>query len=425
MFTLARHRVLRVPVARFNSTLETLSAVTSTPPPTNSTASDASASHPAEPDPTLSPPKRRTQGRRNPKYTPIRPNISLERPREWKPQSQPAVAYIRADAAASGKGEVASEGVEEAKERLDMLDIMAQVNLPEVRWKAANGMADMNQKVYRHLIEQRWRNEGALDLLMERLYQMHVIPDILPVLEPSVDLRVVFPEATPKDVLRTRSKRRTSPVEAGVFLVNEQTRQPPKLYTTVFHPEPRLYTLLMVDPDVPDEGNQTLKTYLHWLQPNITLSATSAGLLPPSAHTPYIPPHPARGTPYHRYVLLLLPHADPAAKLSLPPGPLERDTFDVRDFVKEHALRTDGGGAFMWRAVWDEESSRIWRDVIEKPEPRFGYPPKPDRVAGSPVMYYEQKKTSVPGAGTRANMPHPNVICANVPRVFCALSDHG
>jgi large subunit ribosomal protein L35 len=98
----------------------------------------------------------------------------------------------------------------------------------------------------------------------------------------------------------------------------------------------------------------------------------------------------------------LLPHADPAAKLSLPPGPLERDTFDVRDFVKEHALRTDGGGAFMWRAVWDEESSRIWRDVIgeetpisldwrggvrtdfycaEKPEPRFGYPPKPDRFA--------------------------------------------
>ena len=99
------------------------------------------------------------------------------------------------------------------------------------------------------------------------------------------------------------------------------------------------------------------------------LSATSAGLLLPTAHTPYIPPHPARGTPCHRYVLLLLPHADPAAELSLPPGPLERDTFDVRDFVKEHALRTDGGGAFMWRAVWDEESSRIWRDVISEEPP--------------------------------------------------------
>jgi len=98
----------------------------------------------------------------------------------------------------------------------------------------------------------------------------------------------------------------------------------------------------------------------------MSVSATSAGLLPSAAHTPYLPPHPARGTPYHRYVLLLLPHEDPTLKLSLPPGPLERDAFDLRRFVQEHALRTDGGGAFMWRAVWDEESSRIWETVISK-----------------------------------------------------------
>lgn len=58
---------------------------------------------------------------------------------------------------------------------------------------------------------------------MERLYQMHVIPDIVPSLQPTVDLRVVFPEAPPKNiVLRARAKRRLAPVEAGVFLVNEQ-----------------------------------------------------------------------------------------------------------------------------------------------------------------------------------------------------------
>jgi hypothetical protein len=58
---------------------------------------------------------------------------------------------------------------------------------------------------------------------MERLYQMHVIPDIVPSLQPTVDLRVVFPEAPPKNViLRARAKRKLAPVEAGVFLVNEQ-----------------------------------------------------------------------------------------------------------------------------------------------------------------------------------------------------------
>jgi large subunit ribosomal protein L35 len=58
---------------------------------------------------------------------------------------------------------------------------------------------------------------------MERLYQMHVIPDIIPSLQPTVDLRVVYPEPPPKNVvLRARAKRKTVPIEAGVFLVNEQ-----------------------------------------------------------------------------------------------------------------------------------------------------------------------------------------------------------
>ena len=52
---------------------------------------------------------------------------------------------------------------------------------------------------------------------------MHVIPDVLPLLQPTVDLRVVVPEAPPEDVvLRARAKRKTAPAEAGVFLVNEQ-----------------------------------------------------------------------------------------------------------------------------------------------------------------------------------------------------------
>ncbi|KAI0063088.1 PEBP-like protein [Artomyces pyxidatus] len=265
---------------------------------------------------------------------------------------------------------------------------MGKVNLPDVRWKAANGLADMNQKVYRHLIEQRWREEGALDLLMERLHQMHVIPDAVSSFHPSVDLRVNFPEPPPADVYRrTRIKRRYQPVEPGVLLLNEQTRKPPHLYTTVFHTDTRLYTLMMVDLDVPDEANESFTTYLHWLQPNIPLSATTPFPLPmPNAHVPYVPPHPARGTPYHRYVLLLLPHATPAARVD--PGQVERRGFNVREFVDVHGLglgkgigEPGGGGAHMWRSIWDEESSRIWREVLKQPEPRFGVAPRHDPYA--------------------------------------------
>jgi large subunit ribosomal protein L35 len=71
---------------------------------------------------------------------------------------------------------------------------------------------------------------------MERLYQMHVIPDILPILQPTADLRVVFPEAPPKNlVLRARAKRRTVPIEAGVFLVNEQVYAKCRGYRSSWH----------------------------------------------------------------------------------------------------------------------------------------------------------------------------------------------
>ena len=160
MLTLCRFRALTVPLARANSTLETLASVTSIPPLSGSTTSVASTSPPSAAVLTSLPkPKRRTPARRNPKYPPIRPSISLERPREWNPPVAPgvipaydeAVAYIRADAASAQaeadtlrssleNGQVSTEGIEDAKKKLDILEIMAQVNLPEVRWKAANGM---------------------------------------------------------------------------------------------------------------------------------------------------------------------------------------------------------------------------------------------------------------------------------------------
>ena len=138
---------------------------------------------------------------------------------------------------------------------------------------------------------------------MERIHQMNVVPDVLPSLRPSFDLRLTFPEPPPQSLyLRTRSKRQHKQVEPGVFLVSEQvrqcdmfpscpwlfvdelsqTRKQPTLYASVFHQDIRLYTLLMLDPgmcscrelahrpnlllDVPDSENQSFTTYLHWFQ---------------------------------------------------------------------------------------------------------------------------------------------------------------
>lgn len=55
---------------------------------------------------------------------------------------------------------------------------------------------------------------------------MHVVPDLLPVLHPSIDLRMTFPEPPPEQTyVRTRVKRKHSSVEPGVYLLPEQVRR--------------------------------------------------------------------------------------------------------------------------------------------------------------------------------------------------------
>ncbi len=52
---------------------------------------------------------------------------------------------------------------------------------------------------------------------------MNVVPDLLPNMRPTLDLRVNFPEAPPDNVYqRTRVKRDYEKVEPGIFLLPEQ-----------------------------------------------------------------------------------------------------------------------------------------------------------------------------------------------------------
>ena len=103
--------------------------------------------------------------------------------------------------------------------------------------------------------------------------------------------------------------------------------------------------------------------------PNIPLSATSnSPIAIPHPHTHYIPPHPQQGTPYHRYVVLLLPQASATEPIKLPKvSEAARLGFNFRAFAEEHGFDgSKGGGAHMWREVWDETVSKIYRDVLSE-----------------------------------------------------------
>jgi len=389
-----------------------------------------------------------SQGRRRRKIPPKRPSISIENPRKWnRPLRQGAVpAYdlalrllsedsqqIKAElvtlrsqivarqdeySTAEAKLKALRESgnsleekaaartvldsldgeLEKLLEKQNVLEVQSEVNLPNVRWTVNNAMADMSKASHRHLVEQKWRKDGDLDLLMERLYQMGVVPDVLPEIKPTIDLHVVA-RTTPREFLD--SKKVQMQVEPGTFLRPKQTLVPPKLRVNVFHTDERLYTMLLVDPDVPHPETASFTTFLHWMKPNIPLSATSSNHLTNlNTHTQYIPPHPQRGSPYHRYVCLLLPQPPLGASkytlaaasratgptsmhLDIPVVPEEeRLGFNVREFVQRWGMNaTTGGGAHMWREVWDEDVSKIYKDILGKDEPRYSRPPKVDVYA--------------------------------------------
>ncbi|KAK0245524.1 phosphatidylethanolamine-binding protein [Armillaria nabsnona] len=311
------------------------------------------------------------------------------------------------------------EDEEEKRKLLRIIQVQSEINLPEVRWAVKSRLVDMRNPAHRHLREQNWRGEGKLDLLMERIHQMNVIPDVLPSLHPSIDLSIKV-----RQTHLAGPTYRSRGIEPGVFLSPKQTIAPPTVYATAFHLDTRLYTMMLVDSDVPDPENETFTTFLHWLCPNVPLSAINSGPIKNlNTHTQYVPPHPQQGTPYHRYSLLLLPQP---ARLDAPyslvtearsstsrsragrvtsrylPIPVvpqsARTGFNVREFCKKWSLDgRQGGGAHMWREVWDESSDVVYKNVLrayslycfsfppalpslpDADAPKYGHPPRPDR----------------------------------------------
>lgn len=98
---------------------------------------------------------------------------------------------------------------------------------------------------------------------------------------------------------------------------------------------------------------------------DVPLSATRNTL--PSGHAtalPYVPPHPQRGTPYHRYTTLLLEQSSP----STPSAEIHRDGFDVRAYIEQNNLTV--AGIHFWRGQWRPENagtvSKVYEEILRE-----------------------------------------------------------
>jgi len=220
----------------------------------------------------------------------------------------------------------------------------------------------MNKPIYRYLANRKWR---AMDynIIVQRINQFHIVPDILPKFDPTMDVRMSF---------------RGQPISPGTTLNSRVTEVAPTLKMQVFDKGERLLSVIVLDADVPSVETDTFTSRCHFLAANIPWDQTKKQLAlrrigSPTPSAPedgvlavhWLPPFAQKGTPYHRLAVFVLeqragdPPLDPARLKELYEGP-GRDHFSLKSFRDKFGARPVG--FTMFRAEWDDNTA----DVMER-----------------------------------------------------------
>lgn len=213
-----------------------------------------------------------------------------------------------------------------------------------------NHTGDLNRPIYRYLADRQWRQQRRL-ILMQRINQMHVVPDVLPYVDPIADVKMVF------------GRRNVQP---GDFVDSRSSETPPRLSVQIFNRGQRFVSVVVIDPDVPNLETDGFDSRCHFVAVNIPLSpvATSISLssIPEGAQVlrPWLPPYAQKGSPYHRLVLLVYEQedfheleADEMEKLSA----RYKEKFTLRSFTQN--FRNQPIGVHLFRTIWDDDMAGV------------------------------------------------------------------
>ena len=239
--------------------------------------------------------------------------------------------------------------IRDLKIYIKRLKEIADLNNPEIHWRHSKGDTDLSLPVYRLLAQRTWASK-ALHLLTQRIEQMNVVPDVIPLISPSVDVRLQF--AKQKFIGQKKE------FEVGQFLDTAVGAEMPAIEIQSFDDTSKTYSLAIVDPDVPDEENDTYTSYLHYLKTDIKLSATEHLVSRENGKVvhEYIPPHPQKGTPYHRYTVVVWEQPDQAPQPNAPLAgkhSISRARFDAQSYAQQNGLHAVG--ISFWRQIWDQD----------------------------------------------------------------------
>ncbi|PYH93676.1 PEBP-like protein [Aspergillus ellipticus CBS 707.79] len=264
------------------------------------------------------------------------------------------IARLQALPTAEAGGEQVKKSKLRAMEiHLEHLKILADSNDPLVKKKFEDGQGDMSKPIYRFLADRKWR-EYRRKILVQRITQMNVIPDILPHCDPSVDTKLYFGR---------------SQVQPGEFVNSMTSTTPPKMDVQLFEGGERLVTIAVVDPDVPNVETDGFDFKTHFLAVNVPISATSTkvDLAQLSADSqvvlPWLPPVAQKGSPYHRLSLFILEQKDakPLDFAAVKAKETERDNLLLRTLQARYHLKAIG--AHLFRTEWDESMYEVMKQI--------------------------------------------------------------
>ncbi|KAF3483417.1 mitochondrial 54S ribosomal protein YmL35 [Arthroderma uncinatum] len=242
--------------------------------------------------------------------------------------------------------------IKSMEKHLEELKILADINDPLVKKRFEDGLGDMSRPIYRHLANRKWREYRRL-ILIQRLTQMKVIPDVLAHANPIVDVKLFFGK---------------KPIQPGVFVDSRVSMLPPNIDIQSFDKGEKLVTIAVVDPDIPNMESDTFDSKVNFLAVNIPISPTSTffslGDLPESQVVlPWAAPYALKGSPYHRLSVFVMEQKDqkPLDPKAVAEKITNRDGLRLRTLETRHQLKPIGASLF--RTQWDDNMEAVMREL--------------------------------------------------------------
>ena len=210
----------------------------------------------------------------------------------------------------------------------------------------------MNRPIYRYLADRKWRQYRRL-ILMQRITQMKVIPDVLAHVEPVADVKLSF-------------GRRT--IQPGEFVDSRLSKMPPSLNIQSFERGEKLVAIAAVDSDVPNFETDGFDSRCHFLAFNVPISPTSTivrlGNLSTDSQVllSWLPPFSQKGSRYHRLSVFVMEQKDGKPLDLVAVGQkVQRDDFRLRSLETRHHLKPIG--VHLFRSQWDDNTAAVMNEA--------------------------------------------------------------